>query len=317
MLDFTGNLNSFESSNIDFADDLKNKHKVEMIDINKLKLNPLNPQFDTEEKIQELADKIYHNPKGIIDTLACYRDDDGDYILLSGHKRLKALRYNVENADQLDGTGHIQKNVNCIVVPKPVDEIEEQQLIMDYNGYRKFETEYQKKALFLQGYQLFALKKLKGDFNGRVREEIAKTTGLGKMKVGDLKKELEDEIFKYACEVLNLTNQGKKVDKYEYISSKTHLPKETIQVAFDSLKKQLKDGERKEYAKDKKKPLLTEEQITFKKELDKRKKFASRKLGCPVDTTYKDNRFTIKITSTAENYERIIEALGLNGETNE
>ena len=52
MLDFTGNLNSFESSNIDFADDLKNKHKVEMIDINKLKLNPLNPQFDTEEEIQ-------------------------------------------------------------------------------------------------------------------------------------------------------------------------------------------------------------------------------------------------------------------------
>ena len=112
MLDFTGNLNSFESSNIDFADDLKNKHKVEMIDINKLKLNPLNPQFDTEEEIQELADKIYHNPKGIIDTLACYHDDDGDYILLSGHKRLKALRYNVENADQLDGTGHIQKNVS-------------------------------------------------------------------------------------------------------------------------------------------------------------------------------------------------------------
>lgn len=30
MLDFTGNLNSFESSNIDFADDLKNKHKVEI-----------------------------------------------------------------------------------------------------------------------------------------------------------------------------------------------------------------------------------------------------------------------------------------------
>mgnify|MGYP006940581275 CR=1 FL=1 len=27
MLDFTGNLNNFESSNIDFADDLKNKHK--------------------------------------------------------------------------------------------------------------------------------------------------------------------------------------------------------------------------------------------------------------------------------------------------
>ena len=27
MLDFTGNLNSFESSNIDFADDLKNKHR--------------------------------------------------------------------------------------------------------------------------------------------------------------------------------------------------------------------------------------------------------------------------------------------------
>ena len=69
--------------------------------------------------------------------------------------------------------------------------------------------------------------------------------------------------------------------------------------------------------KEKKKTLLTEEQITFKKELDKRKKFASRKLGCPVDTTYKDNSFTIKITSTAENYERIIEALGLNGETDE
>ena len=52
-----------------------------------------------------------------------------------------------------------------------------------------------------------------------------------------------------ACEVLNLTNQEKKVNKYEYISSKTHLPKETIQVAFDSLKKQLKDGEKKRIRK--------------------------------------------------------------------
>ena len=317
MLDFTGNINSFESSNIDYADDLKNKHKVERIDINKLKFNPLNPQFDTEEEIIELADKIYHNPKGILDTLACYRDEsDGNYILLSGHKRLKALRYNVENADQLDGTGHIQNNVDCIIVPKPANELEEQQLIIDYNGYRKFETEQQKKALFLQGYQIYALKKLQGNFSGRAREEIAKTTGLGKMKVGELKKELEDEIFKYACEVVNLVNNGKEVNKYDYISSKTHLPKQTIQVAFDSLNKQLRDGKRKQYAIDKKKK-LTEEQIVFKKELNKRKQFASLKLGCPVDATFKDNKFTIKITSTAEDYERIIKELGLNGETNE
>ena len=58
MLDFTGNLNSFESSNIDFADDLKNKHKVEMIDINKLKLNPLNQKFDTKKEIKELSEKF-------------------------------------------------------------------------------------------------------------------------------------------------------------------------------------------------------------------------------------------------------------------
>lgn len=316
MIDFGTNINNYESSNIDFADDLKNKHKVEMIDLNKLRLNPLNPHFDTDEEIQELADKIYHNPKGIIDTLACYRNDDGNYILVSGHKRLKALKWNIDHADLLDGTGHIQKNVNCIVIPKPASELEEQQLIIDYNGYRKFETEQQKKALFLQGYQIYALKKLQGNFSGRAREEIAKTTGLGKMKVGDLKKELEDEIFKYACEVLNLANQGKKVDKYEYISSKTHLPKETIQIAFDSLSKQLRAGKRKQYATDKKKK-LTEEQIAFKKELNKRKQFASSKLGCPVDTTFKDNKFTIKITSTAEDYERIIKELGLNGETNE
>lgn len=316
MLDFTGNINSFESSNIDFADDLKNKHKVEMIDINKLKLNPLNPHFDTDEEIQELADKIYHNPKGIIDTLACYRNDDGNYILVSGHKRLKALKWNIDHADLLDGTGHIQKNVNCIVIPKPASELEEQQLIIDYNGYRKFETEQQKKALFLQGYQIYALKKLQGNFSGRAREEIAKTTGLGKMKVGELKKELEDQIFKYACDILNLAAQGKKVNKYDYISSKTHLPKETIQVAFSSLKKQLEDGQRRKYSADKNN-VLSEEQISFKKELNKRKQFASMKLGCPVDATFKDNKFTIKITSTTENYERIIEALGLNGKTNE
>lgn len=317
MLDFTGNINSFESSNIDFADDLKNKHKVEMIDINKLELNPLNPQFDTEEEIIELADKIYHNPKGVIDNLACYRDEsDGNYILVSGHKRLKALRWNIEHANLLDGTGHVQKNVNCIIIPKPVDKLEEQQLIIDYNGYRKFENEQQKKALFLQGYQIYALKKIQGNFSGRAREEIAKTTGLGKMKVGELKKELEDQIFKYACDILNLAAQGKKVNKYDYISSKTHLPKETIQVAFSSLKKQLEDGQRRKYSADKNN-VLSEEQISFKKELNKRKQFASMKLGCPVDATFKDNKFTIKITSTTENYERIIEALGLNGKTNE
>lgn len=310
MIDFSNGFDSFESSNLDFADDLKNKHKVEMIDINKLNLNPLNPQFDTDEEVKELADKIYHNPKGIIDTLACYRNENGDYTLLSGHKRLKAVRYNIEHAEELDGAGHIQKNVNCIVIPKPQNEIEEQQLIMDFNGYRKFETDFQKKALFLQGYQLYALKKLNGQFNGRAREEIAKSTGLGKMKVGELKKELEDQVFKYALEVLELINKGKEINKYDYIVSKTHLPKETIQVAFESLSSQLKNGSRKKYATNKKKE-LTEEQKAFKSKLDDVERLARVKLECPVSTNFNDDKFTIKITSTTENYERIIKALGL------
>lgn len=316
MIDFSNSFDNFESSNLDFADDLKNKHKVEMIDINKLYLNPLNPQFDTEEEVKELADKIYHNPKGIIDTLACYRNENGDYTLLSGHKRLKAVRYNLEHAEELDGTGHVQKNVNCILVPKPQNEIEEQQLIMDYNGYRKFETDFQKKALFLQGYQLYALKKLNGQFNGRAREEIAKSTGLGKMKVGELKKELEDKVFKYALEVLELINTGNNVNKYDYICSKMHLPKETIQVCFESLSSQLKNGTRKEYAINKKKE-LTEEQKAFKNKLDDVERLASVKLNCPVSTNFNDDKFTIKITSTTENYEKIIKALGLVDSSNE
>lgn len=316
MIDFSNGFDSFESSNLDFADDLKNKHKVEMIDVNKLNLNPLNPQFDTDEEVQELADKIYHNPKGIIDTLACYRNENGDYTLLSGHKRLKAVRYNLEHADELDGTGHVQNNVNCIVVPKPQNEIEEQQLIMDYNGYRKFETDFQKKALFLQGYQLYALKKLNGQFNGRAREEIAKSTGLGKMKVGELKKELEDQVFKYALEVLELINTGNDVNKYDYIVSKMHLPKETIQVCFESLSSQLKNGSRKKYATNKKKE-LTEEQKAFKSKLDDVERLARVKLECPVSTNFNDDKFTIKITSTTENYERIIKSLGLLEENND
>lgn len=91
---------------------------------------------------------------------------------------------------------------------------------------------------------------------------------------------------------------------------KTHLPKETIQVAFESLSSQLKNGSRKKYATNKKKE-LTEEQKAFKSKLDDVERLARVKLECPVSTNFNDDKFTIKITSTTENYERIIKALGL------
>ncbi len=311
MLDFTNDLFSPESSNLDFADDLKNKHKIEMIDINKLHLNPLNPQFDTDDDVKELADKIYHNPKGIIDTLACYRNDNGEYTLLSGHKRLKAVRYNIEHINELDGTGHVQKNVNCIVVPKPKDEIEEQQLIMDFNGYRKFETEEQKKALFYQGYQLYALKKLNGTFKGRAREEIARSTGLGKMKVGEYKKELEDTVFKLATALLEKCNKEEIVidNKYDVIAEKLHLPVETIKVTFESLSSQLKAGVRKEYAKEKHE--LSPEEIEINKNIENIRLKATEKLDCKIKMNVKNNNFTLKINAPADQYKKILKKLGL------
>ena len=45
-------------------------------------------------------------------------------MLVSGHKRIKACKYNIEHESELDGTGKVQKTIVATIVKKPDNEIE-------------------------------------------------------------------------------------------------------------------------------------------------------------------------------------------------
>ena len=38
------------------------------------------------------------------------------YMLVSGHKRIKACKYNIEHESELDGTGKVQKTIVATIV---------------------------------------------------------------------------------------------------------------------------------------------------------------------------------------------------------
>ena len=65
-------------------------------------------------------------------------------MLVSGHKRIKACKYNIEHESELDGTGKVQKTIVATIVKKPDNEIEEMNTILTYNDYRRFDTEEKK-----------------------------------------------------------------------------------------------------------------------------------------------------------------------------
>lgn len=98
----------------------KNTITIELSDI---KENPLNLRSMEPDQIAVLANNIADN--GLLQPLAVYRDEDGMYMLISGHRRLAAMK--------LCG----MKEAPCKIIEKPADEFEEQELLTSANISRK------------------------------------------------------------------------------------------------------------------------------------------------------------------------------------
>ena len=238
------NLKQYDKSNSeDLMREFDKRKKVEPIAIEDIKYNPLNPDFDTLEDIVEFADKIYHNPNGVLEVITVYRDSDGKYMLVSGHKRIKACKYNIEHESELDGTGKVQKTIVATIVKKPDNEIEEMNTILTYNDYRRFDTEEKKYTLFKAYYQYVAVLNKNGEFKGRIREFISKQSGLGLKKVGDFIDELENTVLMYLNEFKDDVNRNlvNIEERNDYLIHKSGLPIETLQLVLTKIKKKIEE----------------------------------------------------------------------------
>ncbi len=96
------------------------KDEVQQIDITLIKENQHNALYEVN-KIDELAESISIN--GQIDPIICYLDNE-EYVILSGHRRYNAMLLGEYS------------EINGIVVPKPLNDKEEQLMVIESNRQR-------------------------------------------------------------------------------------------------------------------------------------------------------------------------------------
>lgn len=254
MIDF--NLEEYDESSDEIINEINRMKKTDTISIKDIILNPLNPEIDSDEDIREFADKLYHSKDGVIESVTVYKTDNGKYMLLSGHKRIKACRYNIEHEYELDGSGNIQKVVFANILDKPANMKDEMNLILDFNDYRRLDTFEAKYKLFLPYYQVVAIMIKQNEFKGRIREYIAKRSGMGLKVVGECIKKLKDDVLKQLLIFQKEVNKGNMQlsDKKDFLIKTTNLPAETIEIVLTKLKDDIeiiKKDEEKQLEKEK------------------------------------------------------------------
>lgn len=121
--------------------------------------------------VEELAESIALN--GQIEPLVVYPYGAGDlYRLISGHRRLAALRYNKA------------ETARCLVIPKPESSAREDLLIIQANAQRvKTPGELAEEAQKMTA-ALVALKKEGVELPGRLRDAVADAMGVSSSKLG-------------------------------------------------------------------------------------------------------------------------------------
>ena len=121
--------------------------------------------------VEELAESIALN--GQIEPLVVYPYGAGDlYRLISGHRRLAALRYNKA------------ETARCLVIPKPESSAREDLLIIQANAQRvKTPGELAVEAQKMTS-ALIALKREGVELPGRLRDAVADAMGVSSSKLG-------------------------------------------------------------------------------------------------------------------------------------
>ena len=120
------------------------KTNILKIDIDDIYPNEMN--IMSTDDIDELAESIKKD--GLINPLKVYKNSDGSYELLGGHRRWMAIKKIVDEDDDFD------PEVNCIVLSRPEDKLREQMQIIQDNAQRDMTSE-DKKKLFQKLNDIF------------------------------------------------------------------------------------------------------------------------------------------------------------------
>lgn len=108
-------------------------NKLEMVELGKIEENPMNNREMSKEEIENLKESI--SEVGLLHPLVVYQDEPDHYILISGHKRFRALK-------ELGKSSMSQ--VQCTIVDKPKNSIIEQELMARGNVARRNPEEIMK-----------------------------------------------------------------------------------------------------------------------------------------------------------------------------
>lgn len=129
------------------------KTNILKIDIDDIYPNEMN--IMSTDDIDELAESIKKD--GLINPLKVYKNNDGSYELLGGHRRWMAIKKIVDEDDDFD------PEVNCIVLSRPEDKLREQMQIIQDNAQRDMTSE-DKKKLFQKLNDIFDTAEAEGNY---------------------------------------------------------------------------------------------------------------------------------------------------------
>lgn len=129
------------------------KTNILKIDIDDIYPNEMN--IMSTDDIDELAESIKKD--GLINPLKVYKNNDGSYELLGGHRRWMAIKKLVDENDDFD------PEVNCIVLSRPEDKLREQMQIIQDNAQRDMTSE-DKKKLFQKLNDIFDTAEAEGNY---------------------------------------------------------------------------------------------------------------------------------------------------------
>lgn len=156
MANLTDILNSQSVNSREFK-----KIELKMIDFDDIIFNKEN-HFPMSE-LQVLQDSI--KEKGLLNPPIVYSNDDGTYTLISGHRRMSAMK-------GLIASGVISPEIRCSVIPKPKDKIAEIESIYIANRNRPPLTDSEMQACVNQLIETWNAKP-KEERKGRMRDYIA------------------------------------------------------------------------------------------------------------------------------------------------
>lgn len=165
-------INNEEFDSLDKA----KKSKIYFLCFQDLKSNPLNQIYeerDMEEDLEELIISIREN--GLQQPLTVSKSDTG-YVLLSGHRRMKALSRLFAEKEEVKYNGIILGEDNVPVIIQYVYKTQEEQFraLVASNCYRHLSKETNKK-LIAEAVKIYNGMLSKGEIDqGRTRDNIAR-----------------------------------------------------------------------------------------------------------------------------------------------